>query len=174
MCTVSAFSFVQGHDTLSFVLRTTAANSCLERCPCFLRTCSCGRRFCARVLLFVGVILGPLLDVWNPGPPILRNCRVDSRFDDNWHLSIDNCTSFEASGLGFQCSGVLRTFCLLSFLCVIHFVHGSGREKGCLPEHIESCVKTLHLRTVSVCLAWSSPLSRYCCCVDCLYCDLDT
>ena len=35
-------------------------------------------------------------------------------------------------------------------------------------------VKTLHLGTVSVRLAWSSPLPRYRCCVDCLYCDLDT
>ena len=35
-------------------------------------------------------------------------------------------------------------------------------------------MKTLHLGTVSVCLAWSSPLRRYRCCVDCLCCDLDT
>ena len=35
------------------------------------------------------------------------------------------------------------------------------------------CLKTFHLGTVCVCLAWSSPLPRYCCCVDCLHCDLD-
>ena len=35
------------------------------------------------------------------------------------------------------------------------------------------CVKTLHLGTVSVCLALSSPLPRYCSCVDCLQCDLE-
>ena len=28
------------------------------------------------------------------------------------------------------------------------------------------CLKTFHLGTVCVCLAWSSPLPRYCCCVD--------
>ena len=33
--------------------------------------------------------------------------------------------------------------------------------------------KTLRRGTVSVCLAWSSPLPRYCCCVDCLCCGLD-
>ena len=36
------------------------------------------------------------------------------------------------------------------------------------------CLKTFHLGTLCVCLAWSSPLPRNCCCVDCLYCDLDT
>ena len=36
--------------------------------------------------------------------------------------------------------------------------------------HIQFCVKTLRLGTVSVCLARSS---RYVCCVDCLCCDLD-
>ena len=30
------------------------------------------------------------------------------------------------------------------------------------------------LGTVCVCLTWSSLLPRYCCCVDCLYCDLGT
>ena len=34
-------------------------------------------------------------------------------------------------------------------------------------------VKALHLGTVSVCFAWSSPLSRYCCCVDCNTGNLD-
>ena len=36
------------------------------------------------------------------------------------------------------------------------------------------CLKTFHLGTVCVSLAWSSLLPRYCFCVDCLYCDLDT
>ena len=36
------------------------------------------------------------------------------------------------------------------------------------------CLKTFHLGTVGVCLAWSSLLPQYCCCVDCLHCDLDT
>ena len=47
------------------------------------------------------------------------------------------------------------------------------REGICLLVHIEFCVTTLHLDTVSVCLAWSSPLSRYCCCVECFYFDLN-
>ena len=37
--------------------------------------------------------------------------------------------------------------------------------------HWVLCDNTLHLGTVGVCLAWSSPLLRYCCSVDCLYCD---
>ena len=48
-----------------------------------------------------------------------------------------------------------------------------GGENICSLAHIEFYVKTLHLGTVSVCLAKSSPLPRYCCCVDCLYCDLE-
>ena len=43
----------------------------------------------------------------------------------------------------------------------------------CLLVHIEFCVTTLHLGTLSVCLAWSSHLSRYCRCVHCLCCDRD-
>ena len=50
---------------------------------------------------------------------------------------------------------------------------GSGRLTREIFVHIEFCVKALHLGTVSVCLAWSSLLLRYCCCVDCLYCDLN-
>ena len=52
-------------------------------------------------------------------------------------------------------------------------MHGSGRVTFVHLLHIEFCVKTLNLGTVSVCLAWSSPLLRYCCCVDCLHCDLE-
>ena len=39
--------------------------------------------------------------------------------------------------------------------------------------HTEFSMKTLHLGTVSVRLAWSSLLPRYCCFVDCLFCDLE-
>ena len=47
------------------------------------------------------------------------------------------------------------------------------REGICSLVHIGFCVKTLHLGTVSFCLAWSPPMSPCCCCVDCLHCDLD-
>ena len=40
--------------------------------------------------------------------------------------------------------------------------------------HIEFCVKTHYLGTVGVRLAWSSPLLRYCCCVDCIHFDQNT
>ena len=39
--------------------------------------------------------------------------------------------------------------------------------------HIQLCEKHTHLRMVCVCLAWSSLLSRHCCSVDCLCCDLE-
>ena len=41
VCTVSAFSLVQGYSTFSFVLQTIVVYSCLERCPCLSRPCSC-------------------------------------------------------------------------------------------------------------------------------------
>ena len=69
----------------------------------------------------------------------------------------------------FQCSGmrtVARLFLRVSSISAL----GSRRDRS----FWMLCLKTFHHGTVCVCLAWSSPLPRYCCCVDCLYCDLDT
>ena len=74
----------------------------------------------------------------------------------------------------FQCSRMLRRVEHL-FLLVSSIFFALLRE-GILTltlVQIEFRVKTLHLGTVSVSLKWSSPLPRYRCCVDCLYCDLD-
>ena len=84
-------------------------------------------------------------------------------------LSISRmCRNRVATFSVVACCALLRTSSFLSHPSL----HGSGREV-CSLVHIEFCVKTFHLGTVSVCLAWSSLLPRYCCCVDCLNCDLD-
>ena len=83
----------------------------------------------------------------------------------------DNVTHFCDS---FRCSRMPRTVEHLFRLVSSFFF---WLREGILTlslEHIEFCVKTLHLGTVSVCLAWSSPLPRYRCCADCLYCGLET
>ena len=128
-----------------FVLRTIVVYSYLERCPCFLRTCSCGW-----ASFFV-----PIRPRW------WASCSAQFgtyEFGSFYFLRLssgitsdDNCTSSDASGLGFQCKGMLCTDVFFFPSCVIHFVHGSGREI-CLLVHVEFCVKTLHVVTVSVCL----------------------
>ena len=85
-----------------------------------------------------------------------------------WSGSLDTSFSVDEAFFDRSCRGVLRTFPS----CVIHPCSWL-REGTFSLVHIEFSVKTLHLGTVSVCLAWSSLVSRYCCCVDCLYCDLD-
>ena len=65
----------------------------------------------------------------------------------------------------FQCS-CMRTVARSSISA-----HGSG---WALSFFGTLRLKTFHLGMVCVCLAWSSPLPRYCCCVDCLHFDLDT
>ena len=77
-------------------------------------------------------------------------------------LWVSVCGNRDTTFSGVACCALLRTF---SFLCLPFLVCGSGWE-FCSLVHIELCVKTLHLGTVSVCLAWSSLLPRYCCCVD--------
>ena len=75
----------------------------------------------------------------------------------------------------FQCSRMLRT--VEHFFLLVSSIFFVWLREGMLTlslVHIEFRLKTLHLGTVSVCLAWSSPLPRYRCCVDCLHCDLDT
>ena len=71
-------------------------------------------------------------------------------------------SSISAHGSGWALS-FFWTLCLKTF----HF----GRA---LSFFWTLCLKTFHFGTVCVCLASSSPLPRYCCCVDCLHCDLDT
>ena len=73
--------------------------------------------------------------------------------------------------LSWQLSVQLRAYCCtLVPSCLIHLC--ARLRAGFL--FWTSCLKTFHLGTVCVCLAWSPPLPRNCCCVDCLYCDLNT
>ena len=73
--------------------------------------------------------------------------------------------------VSFQCS-CMRTVHVCSFVSHSSIsAHGSG---WALSFFWTLSLKTFHLGTVCVSLAWSSPLPRYCFCVDCLYCDLDT
>ena len=81
----------------------------------------------------------------------------------------DKLTHFCVCCDSFQCS-CMRTVAHL-FLRVLSISNARLRE-GFL--FWTMCLKTFHLGTVCVCLAWSSHLPRYCCCVVCLYCDLDT
>ena len=68
--------------------------------------------------------------------------------------------------VSFQCN-CMRTVHVCSFVSRSSISpHGSG---WALSFFWTLCLKTFHLGTVCVCLAWSSPLPRYCCCVDCLY-----
>ena len=144
-CTVSAFSFVQVHDTLSFVLRTIVVYSYLERCPCFLRTCSCGwASFSCPFALVGGRHVRPNLGRMNSGVFIFYDCQVESRLMTIAHPLTRPVLAFSAKAC---CALMCFSFLLVS----IHFVRGSGREI-CLLVHVEFCVKTLHVVTVSVCL----------------------
>ena len=68
-------------------------------------------------------------------------------------------------------SGCHAYCCTLVPSCLIHLC--ARLREGLISFCFGRCVlKTFHLGTVCVYLAWSSPLPRCCCCVDCLYCDL--
>ena len=79
VCTVSAFSLVQGCNTFSFVLRTIVVYSCLERCPCPSRTRSCWFRPTFGRLEFVFFFYCCKFSFF-------RDCRVDSRLVTIAHL----------------------------------------------------------------------------------------
>ena len=77
----------------------------------------------------------------------------------------DKVTHFLFCRDSFQCScmrTVVRLFLHVSSISA----YGSGRDYSCCWT---ACLITFHLGTVCVCLTWSSPLPRYCCCVDCLH-----
>ena len=58
--------------------------------------------------------------------------------------------------------------------CVLLHAHPSLRTAQGGIILLDAVSETFHLGTVCVCLAWSSPLPRCCCCVDCLCGDLET
>ena len=62
--------------------------------------------------------------------------------------------------------------CVLRHACSC-LIHLCARLKEGIFLFWTVCLKTFHLGTVCVCLAWTSPLPRYGCCDDCLYCDLE-
>ena len=95
----------------------------------------------------------------------VQRSRADKRISRSVTMSRIFVTAFSV----VACCVLLRNCSFLS-----HPSHGSGTVGLASLVHIEFCVETLRLGTVSVCLAWSPPLPRYRCCVDCLYCDLDT
>ena len=69
------------------------------------------------------------------------------------------CRNRDTAVSAVACCALWRTCSFLSHpsLCM------AQGGKFCSLVHSEFCVKTLHLGIVSVCLAWSSPLPRYCC-----------
>ena len=82
----------------------------------------------------------------------------------------DNVTHFVTAFSVVACCVLLST-CSFSSHPIFCMAQGGQFVHLCALSFV---VKTLHLGTVGGCLAWSSPLPRYRCCVDCLYCDLDT
>ena len=182
ICTVSAFSLVQGRNTFSSVPRMIVVHSCLERCPCLSlgRAPVGGRRFRPQFWTYtIRIFFFAVL--------VLCGCRVDSRLATMCIFSDTSCpvplwvSLMVALSVSRMCRNRDTAFSVVACCALVaHFfflvssisVHGSGR-KFCSLVHIEFCVKTLHLGTVSLCLAWSSPLPRYCCSVDCLHCDQD-
>ena len=87
---------------------------------------------------------------------LLRSCPSGFTFGDN--------VTFAGTSFSRLCrnrhtafSALLRTCSFLSHpsLCM------AQGGKFCSLVHVEFCVKTLHLSTVSLCLAWSSLLPRY-------------
>ena len=69
-------------------------------------------------------------------------------------FSVDEDSAKEATLAYFPLLSAVLTFRLCPWLREGFFVHFF-------------CVKTHHIGTVRVCLAWSPHLSRYCCAVDC-------
>ena len=139
VCTVSAFSLVQGYNTRSFVLRTIVVHSYLERCPCLSRTVPVGgcrsRPNCGRMKF----VFSQFLQFF-----ILCDCRVDSRlvtiahplahpvlllcgFPSWWRCRFQGCAE-----IVIQLSVQLRVAhcCAFFFLVSSISVHGSERERN--------------------------------------------
>ena len=138
------------YERLLSTRNSNVARVSLERCPCLSRTCSCcelascSAQFGAyEVRIFFAVF-------------IFMQLSSGLTFGDNVTFPGTSCRDTAFSVVA--CCALLRT---CSFLSHPSLWHGSGRRM-CSLVHIEFCVKTLHLGT-------SSPLPRYCCCVDCLY-----
>ena len=80
-CTVSAFSFVQGHDLFSFCATNDCCLLVSRTLPVFPSNVLLwvGVVFRARVLSLVGVMFGPILGRMSSGVFIFYDCRVESR-----------------------------------------------------------------------------------------------
>ena len=141
------------NDCCLFVSRTLPN---LERCPGLSRTCSCwwasfsAQRWTHGIRDFFAFF-------------ILSDCRVDSRlvtitlplahlvqfFCGFPHGGVVGFKDVRKSRYSFHCSCVLRTVSHLFPSCIIHLC--AWLKRGiCSLVHIEFCVKTLHLGTVSV------------------------
>ena len=124
----------------------------LERAPV-------GGRHFRHSVAVVGVVFGPLLDVWNS---LLSNsfarlsvcdCRVDSRLVTIARLLTQLVLFLCGSPSWWYCQFQGCAEVLTQMSDEFRVAHCWLREGICLLVHIEFCVKTLHLGTVSVCLA---------------------